>query len=195
MAVPMQQPRPGDISLSDFLAWEQRQNQRSEWIDGTIVRCGGGTDEHAAIISNLNAAFHQAAGTGPCFVRGSARKLVPRNAAGENLGSLYADLFVSCTAGDRLGDAAHFPTIVVEVLSPHVGMEFTRKKDANLGSAHPNEYYMVDSTRQYVFRYAWTKAGERRRLFTAEHRRGPFPSPYSGSPFGSIKPTLERRSR
>ena len=78
----MNQPLPENISLADFLTWERAQSDRYEWIDGTVVRCAGGTDEHAAISSNLNAAFHAAVGSGPCFVRGSDRKLVPRDASG-----------------------------------------------------------------------------------------------------------------
>ena len=113
----MNQPQPENISLEAFLAWEQLQADRYEWIDGTVIRCAGGSDEHAAIAANLIAAFHAAAGAGPCFVRGSDRKLVPRDAHGRDLGSFYADLFISCAPEDRRGGAAHVPTIVVEILS------------------------------------------------------------------------------
>jgi Uma2 family endonuclease len=41
----MNQPRPENISLAEFLVWEQQQADRYEWIDGTIVRCAGGSDE------------------------------------------------------------------------------------------------------------------------------------------------------
>jgi Uma2 family endonuclease len=150
----MNQPQPENISLEAFLAWEQQQADRYEWIDGTILRCAGGSDEHAAIAANLIAAFHTAAGNGPCFVRGSDRKLVPRDAHGRDLGSFYADLFISCAPEDRRGGAAHFPTIVVEILSQHGGSEFTRKKEAYLRSARLTDYYIVDSTRRYVFRYS-----------------------------------------
>ena len=114
-------------------------------------------------------------------MRGSDRQLVPRDAHGRNLGSFHADLFVSCEAADRRGDAAHFPTIVIEVLSSHVGAEFTRKKDAYLGSARLADYYVVDSTRRYVARYFWALTAQTRgRLFTAEYRRGPVPVPALG---------------
>jgi Uma2 family endonuclease len=173
----MNQPQAENISLAAFLAWEQQQPDRYEWIDGMIVRCAGGSFEHATIISNLNAAFHAAVGTGPCFVQGSDRKLVPRDAEGDDLGSFYADLFVSCAPEDQRGDAAHFPTLVVEVLSPHGGAEFTRKKEAYLGSARLMEYLIIDSTRRYAIRYAWApaSAGNGRRLVAAEYRRGPVP--------------------
>ncbi|MGH7728526.1 MAG: Uma2 family endonuclease [Vulcanimicrobiaceae bacterium] len=169
----MNQPQPEKISLADFLAWEQAQSERYEWIDGTVVRAAGGSYEHATIISNLNAIFHAALDGGPCFVQGSDRKLVPRDRRGHDLGSFYADLFVSCAPEDRRGDAAHSPTLVVEVLSAHVGQEFTRKRDAYLGSAALVEYFIVDSTRRYIVRYSWQPAHGDRGLFTTEYRRGP----------------------
>ncbi len=177
----MNQPQPESITLAAFLAWEQQQTERYEWIDGTVVRCAGGSDEHAAIICNLNAAIHAAAGIGPCFVRGSDRKLVPRDAQGNDLGSFYADLFVSCAPEDRRGNAAHLPTIVFEVLSLHVGTEFTSKKEAYLRSARLSDYYIVDSTRRYVARYSWSSTGDdRARLMSAEYRHGPVPIPALG---------------
>ncbi len=171
----MNQPHPEAISLGDFLAWEKQQADRYEWIEGEVVRCAGGTFEHATIISNLNALLHGAAGGGPCFVQGSDRKLVPRDRDGHDLGSFYADLFVSCASEDRSGDAAHFPTLVIEVISPHVGQEFTRKREAYLGSAQLREYLIIDSTRQYAIRYSWPPSVESRRLITAEYRQGQLP--------------------
>ena len=133
------------------------------------------SDEPAAAVI---AAFHAAAGTGPCFVRGSDRKVVPRDAHGRDLGSFYADLFISCAPEDRRGGAARFPTIVFEILSQHGGSEFTRKKEAYLRSARLTDYYIVDSTRRYVFRYS--RSEDRGRIFAAEYHRGPVPVPVLG---------------
>jgi Uma2 family endonuclease len=177
----MRQPLPEHISLADFTAWERLQTERFEWIDGVVVRCEGGSDEHACIITNLISALHIAVAYGPCFVRGSDRKLIPRDAEGNDLGSFYADLFVSCSPQDRRSNAAHFPRLVVEVVSPHVGAEFTSKKEAYLRSAKLVDYLVVDSTRRYVVRYSWPESGDdRTRLVTAEYRRGPVHLPSLG---------------
>jgi Uma2 family endonuclease len=170
-------PLPEHISLADFLIWEEQQEDRFEWIDGAVVLCAGGTYEHATIISNLHARFHEIIGDGECFVQGSDRKLVPQDANANDLGSFFADLFVSCTPEDRKGSAAHLPTIVIEVVSAHVGSEFMQKKEAYLASARLTDYYVVDSTRRYVLRYTWSTASGTRRLLTAEYRRGPVPIP------------------
>jgi Uma2 family endonuclease len=173
----MDKPQPEHISLADFLTWEQQQPERHEWIDGTIVHCRGGSDDHAAIISNLNAALHAAVGTGPCFVRGSDRQLVPRDKENNDLGSFYADLFVSCASEDRIGGAAHFPTVVIEVLSEHSGQEFTRKQRAYLGSAKLRDYVVIESTSRYTHRYSWKMENGVRRLVYCQQRRGPVDVP------------------
>jgi Uma2 family endonuclease len=78
---------------------------------------------------------------------------------------------VSCSPGDRKGGAAHLPTLVIEILSEHENGEFTRKRDAYMGSAKIRDYVIVDSTRQYAIRYFWQQ-GE---FLNSEYYRGPLP--------------------
>lgn len=178
----MHEPLPPKISLADFLVWEQQQAQRHEWIDGTIVPCAGVTSDHSVITSNLNALFHAAVADTPCFVQTESRQLVPRNKSNRDLGSFYADVFVSCAPEDRAGSAAHFPTVIVEVLSEHVGEEFTRKKRAYLWSAQLADYIIIDSRNQYTYRFSWKTdtASKGRRLITCEQLRGPLAVPSLG---------------
>ena len=166
----MDQPFPEHISLSDFLAWEQTQQSRYEWVDGTVIQLGGVSDEHAAISANLTAIIRPALADGPCFVRGTDRKLVPKDAHGNCLGSFYSDLFVSCSPHDRKGPAAHFPILVIEILSDHGGGEFTKKRDAYMASARIKDYAIIDSTRQYAICYSWTQD---RRFAVREYYHGP----------------------
>src|ERR1017187_8340300 len=166
----MDQPVPERISLSEFLDWENQQSERYEWFDGSVVQLAGVSDDHSAISSNLNRIIGSKLREGPCFVRGSDRKLVPHDKRGTALGSFYADIFVSCSSEDRKGSAAHLPTVVIEILSDHGNGEFTTKRDAYMGSAKCQEYVIVDSTRQNAFRYSWT--GDRK-LSIAEYYRGP----------------------
>lgn len=168
----MEQPVPEVITLSDFLAWESQQSERFEWIDGTVVHLDGVSDEHSAINANLTRLIREKLDASPCFVRGTDRKLVPFDANNIALGSFYSDLFVSCSAEDRKGPAAHFPSVVIEILSDHVGGEFTTKRDAYMRSAKIVEYIIIDSTRQYAVRYWWTSD---RRLAAQDFYRGPLP--------------------
>jgi len=181
----MRHPRPEHISLADFLVWEQQQPDRFEWIDGTVVPCSGVSFEHGTISLNLSASFHAAVASCPCFVQPSDRQLIPRDANGRDVGSFYADLFVSCAASDRTGRAAHAPTVVVEVLSQHVGGEFTDKREAYLGSAALVDYLIVNSRRRHVYRYSWKATAENgRRLVTCEYRKGPVVIPSLGLTLG-----------
>jgi Uma2 family endonuclease len=145
------------------------------------VLCRGGSDDHAAIAANLTAAFHAAVRNGPCVVRGSDRQLVPRNSENKDLGSFYADVFVTCAPEDRTGSSAHFPTVVVEVLSEHIGKEFTAKMWAYTRSAQLADYFIIESSTQAVHRYSWkTDTRGVRRLMWRYQRRGPVPVPSLG---------------
>jgi Uma2 family endonuclease len=166
----MQQPLPNEISLEVFLIWEQQQDDRYEWIDGTVVPFAGGSDDNGAIITNITVFLGSAVAGGPCFVRGSDRSLVPQDAHGRNLGSFHSDLFVSCAAEDRIGSTAHFPTVVIEVLSPHGSGEFTTKKRAYLASRDIKEYLIIESTERFVTHFVWTSD---RRLAMIEYDCGP----------------------
>lgn len=168
----MDQPLPGAISLSEFMDWEARQSERYEWVDGVVVPIAGVSDDHAAISANLTAIIRPTLGAdGPCFLRGSDRKLVPHNDRGIALGSFYADLFASCYPDDRKGNAAHLPTLVIEILSEHENGQFTKKRDVYMGSAQIHEYVIIDSTRQYAIRYEWRD----RNFIVSEYYRGPLP--------------------
>lgn len=106
--------------------------------------------------------------------------------------------FVSCAPDERRGGAAHFPTIVVEILAQHGGGKFTPEKEAYLRSARLPDYYIVDATRRYVFRYSRAEnADDRGRIFAAEYHRGPvtvpafgrtisFEQTYAGTPVPAI---------
>jgi len=166
----MQQPLPNEISLEAFLAWEQQQDDRFEWIDGAVVPFAGGSDDHGAIITNMTILLGGAVAGGPCFVRGSDRRLVPQDAHGRSLGSFYSDLFVSCAQEDRVGGTAHFPSVVIEVLSPHGSGEFTTKKRAYLASRDIKEYLIIESVERFVTHFAWTSD---RRLAVIEYDHGP----------------------
>jgi Uma2 family endonuclease len=166
----MDQPIPQTINLQDFLAWESQQEKRYEWIDGIVVPMAGVSDDHSAISTNLTAILRpHIPAAGPCFLRGSDRQLVPWDANRNPLGSFYADLFVSCSPDDRKGPAAHYPTLVIEILSEHSGGEFTKKRDAYMGSARIHEYLIIDSLRQYAIQYIWRE----RQFLVREYYLGP----------------------
>jgi Uma2 family endonuclease len=169
----MNKPQPEQISLAEFLLWEQGQTERHEWIDGAIVPYAGVSYEHSTISSNVTALFHAAIGDGPCTVHTSDRQLVPRDSSNNDLGSFYADVFVTCAPEDRTGSSAHFPSVVVEVLSEHIGREFTSKMRAYTESAKISDYLIIESATQFIHRYGWETKDGIRRLTLSQQRRGP----------------------
>ena len=113
-------------SLDDFLAWEERQELRYEFLPGGVITMmAGGTGDHDAISVNIVAALRpKMRGTG-CAVHGSNLKVT--SAAQRT--STYPDAFVRC--GPAIGQATRSddPVVVFEVLSEGTASsDLTRKR-------------------------------------------------------------------
>ncbi len=99
------------MSLDEFLAWEERQPTRHEFIHGRIVAMNGGTVAHNQIIANIDRKLaHHLRGT-PCRVFRESLKLL----ADESI--FYPDVFVTCARLNDQDRVATEPTVIVEVLS------------------------------------------------------------------------------
>ena len=99
-----------------FLAWEEAQAERYEYVDGEVYAMVGARLTHNTIA--LNAAFwlRQALRGGPCRVYSEAVKL----RVNERGNFLYPDILVTCDPRDRESAEdryIQFPWLVVEVLS------------------------------------------------------------------------------
>lgn len=100
-----------------YLAWEDTQEERHEYVAGEVFAMSGGTDAHYTITGNTFASLRDALRGSPCraFVAGMQVRIA------ETDSGLYPDVFVTCDARDR-GEAAvrakSHPKLVIEVLSP-----------------------------------------------------------------------------
>lgn len=104
------------MTLSEFLAMEERSETRHEFHNGLIVEMSGGTESHSLIGVNILAFTHMAVRSRDCHVHGSNLKVHLSRADQV----LYPDVFVICGKVEFLGnrkDVATNPTIVFEVLS------------------------------------------------------------------------------
>ncbi len=101
-----------NMCLEDFLAWEERQENRNEFVDGAIRAMVGGTRRHNLIGQNVAFYLRVALKGSKCHPFGPDMKIVT---PGGNL--RYGDVTVDC--GPMKGEdiAATAPTVVVEVLS------------------------------------------------------------------------------
>jgi len=114
-------------TLDEFLAWEDEQPERYEFLDGLVRLMTGGTEDHDRLSVNLIALLRNALRGGPCSVHASNLKVVSR--AGN--ASMYPELFVRC--GPREGKRTRIEdaVVVVEVLSPRTAKDdLTRKRRA-----------------------------------------------------------------
>jgi Uma2 family endonuclease len=100
---------------TEYLAWEQQQEFRHEYVDGEVYAMTGGTLNHSAIAGN----FHNILKN---HLRGSGCKVFNSDAKVQILESnsyLYPDVSVTCDDRDRSATKfISYPCLVVEVLSP-----------------------------------------------------------------------------
>jgi Uma2 family endonuclease len=114
-------------TLDAFLAWEEQQPERYEFLDGLVRMMTGGTEDHDRLSVNLIRLLANALRGGPCSVHASNLKIVSR--AGN--ASMYPELFVRC--GPREGKRTRIEdaVVAVEVLSPSTAQDdLTRKRRA-----------------------------------------------------------------
>lgn len=99
------------MTLADFLAWEEHQPERHEFIDGEIFAMVGASLVHGILVGNLGAALRQRLPRG-CHVFLEGYKVC----AGQD--TFYPDaavMYHPVRANDR---RIEHPTLIAEVLSP-----------------------------------------------------------------------------
>jgi Uma2 family endonuclease len=105
--------RKQPLTPEDFLAWEQQQAERYEFVGGKVRQMVGGTIGHNDITDNIQAALRTRLSGTPCRARAIQTRV---KAVDESY--VYPDVLVSCTP--RRPDELFIddPVVVVEVLSP-----------------------------------------------------------------------------
>ncbi|PWC77711.1 Uma2 family endonuclease [Azospirillum sp. TSH64] len=99
------------MTLDEFLAWEERQDGRHEFLQGEIVAMVGGTVAHNQIAGNVYAALRGELRGSPCRVFQETMRIW----ADESV--FYPDVFVTCAKLDDRDRLAREPILIVEVLS------------------------------------------------------------------------------
>ena len=103
------------MTAEEFLAWDETQPERYEFVRGEVFMMTGGRDRNNSVMLNLAIALRQHLRGSPCRVYANDIKL--RVEAANCY--FYPDLMVTCSSTD-LGDRLikREPVLVVEVLSP-----------------------------------------------------------------------------
>jgi Uma2 family endonuclease len=127
--------RPG-MTIEQFLAWEEKQEERYEFDGFEPVLMAGGTEEHSDIQQNIVVALGTRLRGKPCRVHGSDLKICVA-------GSIrYPDAFVVCSPRQRGRTVIDDPVIVLEILSE--ATEHTDLIEKN------EEYRATPSIQKYV---------------------------------------------
>ncbi len=130
---------PQKLTPEAYLAWEEKQLERYEYIDGNIYAMTGGSIGHNRIALNLYRALFPHLESRGCDTFVSDVKV-------QDLKSkryFYPDLVITCDADDLSSNKfVSHPTVIVEVLSPSTS---SYDKDLKL-----KYYRQIESLREYV---------------------------------------------
>lgn len=103
------------MTPQEYLAWEETQPLRYEYLNGEVVAMTGGTIPHNQVAVNLATLLK-------VHLRGKGCKVLTSDAkvaVSEQGPFHYADVSVTCDQRDRTArQYIRFPCLVVEVLSP-----------------------------------------------------------------------------
>ena len=129
------------LSLDEFLAWEDQQQDRHEFHRGEVFAMAGGRRTHGRVIANLVRRLGNHLDGSPCQVFAESMKV---QIGDDTL--LYPDVFVTCDKADLATDMIfRSPTLVIEVLSPSTQAYKRSQKFALYRRlASLQEYVLVD---------------------------------------------------
>lgn len=130
------------MTAADFLAWDQRQTVRHEFVAGEVFAMAGAGEAHVTACGNVYRALRQHLHGTPCRTFITDMKLH----AQAHDAFFYPDVFVTCSAGDARDPLVkREPTLIVEVLSPATAAYDRGDKFAAYRSLSSlREYLLVD---------------------------------------------------
>lgn len=102
------------FSAADFLAWEESQAEKHEFVAGEVFAMTGARQDHVIVSLNIASALKQRLRGTPCRAYIADMKLRVETADA----FFYPDVMVSCHPEDRQAKQyLSHPTLIVEVLS------------------------------------------------------------------------------
>lgn len=136
----MANPAPQPVfTSSDYLAWEEEQVERHEFLDGEVFAMAGAEDKHVTVSMNLMVALHQHLRSSPCRTYASDMRLHVEKADAY----FYPDVFVTCSKKDLESSKVKTePIFIAEILSPS-----TAAYDRGLKFEH---YRTIETLQEYT---------------------------------------------
>ena len=145
MANPAHQPI---FTSSDYLAWEEEQTERHEFVAGELFLRDASEDKHVTVSGNLHAALHYHLRSSPCRIYASDMRLHVEKADAY----FYPDVFVTCSKKDLESSKVKTePIFIAEILSPSTaaydrGLKFEYYRTIET----LQEYLIIDPQRRHT---------------------------------------------
>ena len=149
-------PRPPEMSLEEFLAWEASETTKHEFVDGRLYAMAGASRAHGTIALNLAALVRPAIRKTGCRAYIADMKVVPP----AHRSVRYPDLVLTCDERDLADEQiTRYPKLIVEVLSRSTAaVDRGEKFEEYRRIPTLEEYAVVDSTQVQV--EMWRRRGD-----------------------------------
>jgi Uma2 family endonuclease len=149
------------LSPEEYLAWEQKQPTRHEYVDGQIYAMAGVSKSHARITKNITFQLERHLFESACEPYTTDVKLEVKT---HQRRYYYPDVAVTCEAGDEDPEDAYLilrPILIFEVLSPSTKRtDKVEKFNAYQHIVGLLEYVIVAQDQMRVEIYRHQQAGE-----------------------------------
>jgi Uma2 family endonuclease len=146
------------LTPEEYFAWEEKQLEKHEYIDGQVYAMGGGSVNHGRIAIRFTAMFDAHLDNSGCITGNSDIKV---NIVETN-NYIYPDASVTCDERDKnTSQSFTYPCLIVEVLSESTEA-YDRGGKFRLYRHNPvlQDYLLVNSTRIEMDLYHKNDAGE-----------------------------------
>ena len=137
------------LSIEQYLQWEEKQEQKHEYVNGMIYAMAGATENHVSITGNFAAIILSHLRGTQCKMLSSDMKA---NIAAKSI-YYYPDILVTCDERDRQTKKhKSYPCLIIEILS-----NSTEAKDRGVKFAN---YQTIETLQEYVLISQWEQRVE-----------------------------------
>lgn len=138
------------MQLAEFLAWDETQSERHEFINGEVFAMVGGTLDHARVVGRLARLIGNHLEGSACEVFSESTKVTVDGCA-----SFLPDVFVTCQRQQPgYSTVADAPVLIIEVVSPSTrGYDYSTKLAMYRRLPTLLQYVLVDHTERTVESY------------------------------------------
>jgi Uma2 family endonuclease len=146
------------LTPAEYLAWEEQQVLRHEYVNGEVLAMTGGTLNHSQIAGNFTTILN-------VHLRGSGCRVLTSDAKVSIQASddyIYPDISVTCDEADKNAtQSISYPCLIIEVLSPSTeARDRWEKFNLYRRSDRLQDYVLVDTHKIEIALYSKNELGK-----------------------------------